>query len=69
MDADLQSAFDADSEEAWKAMAEGRLRWGTRGAISARVSMARRILVHDIQSCRAAPVFPPVHWPEGVGME
>eukprot|EP00969_Alexandrium_andersonii_P001239 55534-Alexandrium_andersonii.AAC.1 len=59
MNADLQSAFDADSEEAWKTMAEGRLRWGTRGAITARVGMARRILAHDLQSRRAAPAFPP----------
>eukprot|EP00969_Alexandrium_andersonii_P285173 12607216-Alexandrium_andersonii.AAC.1 len=32
-----------------RTMAEGRWRWETRGAISARVSMARRALVHDLQ--------------------
>eukprot|EP00969_Alexandrium_andersonii_P138087 6107374-Alexandrium_andersonii.AAC.1 len=31
--------------------------------------MARRILSHDLQQRRAAPTFPPSHWPEGVGME
>eukprot|EP00969_Alexandrium_andersonii_P111330 4915695-Alexandrium_andersonii.AAC.1 len=49
VDSDLQNANDADSEEAWRAMAEGRWRWETRGAISARVSMARRVLAHDLQ--------------------
>eukprot|EP00969_Alexandrium_andersonii_P291395 12880265-Alexandrium_andersonii.AAC.1 len=36
VDADLQNANESDSEEAWRAMAEGRWRWETRGAISAR---------------------------------
>eukprot|EP00969_Alexandrium_andersonii_P214725 9483369-Alexandrium_andersonii.AAC.1 len=49
-------------------MAEGRWRWETRGAISARVSRARRVLVHDLQGNRPDSTFPQ-HWPEGVGME
>eukprot|EP00969_Alexandrium_andersonii_P103099 4549814-Alexandrium_andersonii.AAC.1 len=61
--------LEADSEEAWEVLAEGRLRWETHGAITARVSMARRILAHDLQSCRMNPTFPPMHWPNGVGTE
>eukprot|EP00969_Alexandrium_andersonii_P364223 15463668-Alexandrium_andersonii.AAC.1 len=47
-------------------MAEGRWRWGTRGAISARASMARRVLAHDLQGSRPDSAFPP-RWPEGWG--
>eukprot|EP00969_Alexandrium_andersonii_P249896 11044292-Alexandrium_andersonii.AAC.1 len=44
-------------------MAEGRRRWETRGAIS-----ARRVLDFDLQGGRPDSLFPQ-HWPEGVGME
>eukprot|EP00969_Alexandrium_andersonii_P240326 10609120-Alexandrium_andersonii.AAC.1 len=42
MDLDLQEAKGADSEEAWRTMAEARWRWEVKGAIAARASMARR---------------------------
>eukprot|EP00969_Alexandrium_andersonii_P217693 9616588-Alexandrium_andersonii.AAC.1 len=49
-------------------MAEGRWRWGTRGAISASVNMARRVLDFDLQGNRSDAPFPQ-RWREGVGME
>eukprot|EP00969_Alexandrium_andersonii_P357987 15450022-Alexandrium_andersonii.AAC.1 len=39
-------------------MAEGRWRWETRGAISAQVSMARRVLDFDLQQHIGHPLPP-----------
>eukprot|EP00969_Alexandrium_andersonii_P020381 890610-Alexandrium_andersonii.AAC.1 len=39
MDLDPQEASDADSEEAWRTMAEARWRWEVKVAIAARANM------------------------------